>query len=96
MNETLAICGAVGAYAVRFALAMPRPSSVHVCSQCGHETARWAGRCPGCGEWNTLVEERAPARRRRARGRSGAARPRRATPVKPIALRDVRPTSTRG
>jgi DNA repair protein RadA/Sms len=36
---------------------VPRPTSIHVCSACGHETARWAGRCPGCGEWNTLVEE---------------------------------------
>jgi DNA repair protein RadA/Sms len=36
---------------------MPRPTSIHVCSACGHETPRWAGRCPGCGEWNTLVEE---------------------------------------
>jgi DNA repair protein RadA/Sms len=36
---------------------MARPTSIHICSACGHETARWAGRCPGCGEWNTLVEE---------------------------------------
>jgi DNA repair protein RadA/Sms len=36
---------------------MARATSVHVCSACGHETARWAGQCPGCGEWNTLVEE---------------------------------------
>ncbi|MFZ0974537.1 MAG: hypothetical protein WAN22_20075, partial [Solirubrobacteraceae bacterium] len=36
---------------------MPRPTSIHVCSACGHESPRWAGRCPGCGEWNTLVEE---------------------------------------
>ena len=36
---------------------MPRPTSIHVCSACGHETPRWAGQCPGCGEWNTLVEE---------------------------------------
>ncbi|MBV9817523.1 MAG: DNA repair protein RadA [Solirubrobacterales bacterium] len=40
---------------------MPRPSSIHVCSACGHETARWAGRCPGCGEWNTLTEHVRPA-----------------------------------
>ncbi len=26
------------------------------CSQCGFETPKWAGRCPSCGEWNTLVE----------------------------------------
>jgi DNA repair protein RadA/Sms len=36
---------------------VPKPTSIHVCSACGHESARWAGRCPGCGEWNTLVEE---------------------------------------
>ena len=32
--------------------------SVHVCTECGHESSGWLGRCPGCGEWNTLVEER--------------------------------------
>ena len=33
---------------------------------------RWHGQCPGCGEWNTLVEERAPAGGRRAARRGGA------------------------
>jgi len=27
------------------------------CQQCGTQTPKWAGKCPGCGEWNTLVEE---------------------------------------
>lgn len=27
------------------------------CQSCGQESARWLGKCPGCGEWNTLVEE---------------------------------------
>ena len=36
---------------------MPTLRTVHVCTVCGHESPRWAGRCPGCGEWNTLVEE---------------------------------------
>ena len=40
---------------------MARPTTVHVCSQCGHSSVRWHGQCPGCHEWNTLVEERAPA-----------------------------------
>jgi DNA repair protein RadA/Sms len=41
---------------------MPRAATVFACSACGHESPRWHGRCPGCGEWNTLVEEtRAPA-----------------------------------
>jgi DNA repair protein RadA/Sms len=52
---------------------MAKPTTVHVCSQCGHSTARWSGRCPGCGEWNTLVEERAPAPAARGRSRGAGA-----------------------
>ncbi|AGA67949.1 DNA repair protein RadA [Desulfitobacterium dichloroeliminans LMG P-21439] len=36
------------------------------CQACGQESARWLGKCPGCGEWNTLVEEileRSPSKR---------------------------------
>jgi len=29
-----------------------------ICQACGSETSKWFGRCPGCGEWNTLVEEK--------------------------------------
>ncbi|MGD1014666.1 MAG: ATPase domain-containing protein [Acidimicrobiales bacterium] len=35
--------------------------SVHVCRECGTTSPRWIGRCPGCGEWNTLDEEFASA-----------------------------------
>jgi len=28
------------------------------CRECGQESARWLGRCPGCGEWNSFIEER--------------------------------------
>ncbi len=31
--------------------------TLYVCSNCGHETPKWLGRCPDCGEWSTLVEE---------------------------------------
>ena len=31
--------------------------SIYVCSECGYETIKWYGQCPGCGEWNTLSEE---------------------------------------
>jgi DNA repair protein RadA/Sms len=37
---------------------MPRAQSIHVCSECGAQSAQWHGQCPGCGAWNTLVEER--------------------------------------
>jgi DNA repair protein RadA/Sms len=36
---------------------MGRLRTVHRCTACGGATPRWAGRCPGCGEWNSLVEE---------------------------------------
>ena len=31
--------------------------SVYICTECGHSAPKWYGQCPGCGEWNTLVEE---------------------------------------
>jgi DNA repair protein RadA/Sms len=41
---------------------MPRSATVFNCSACGHQAAKWHGRCPGCAEWGTLVEEaRRPA-----------------------------------
>lgn len=35
---------------------MPVKSRFH-CQQCGCVSPRWMGRCPGCGQWNTMVEE---------------------------------------
>lgn len=31
--------------------------SVYICSECGFESAKWYGKCPGCGQWNTMNEE---------------------------------------
>ncbi|MFC4405038.1 DNA repair protein RadA [Gracilibacillus xinjiangensis] len=36
---------------------MAKRKSKFVCQSCGYETPKWMGRCPGCNEWNTLVEE---------------------------------------
>jgi DNA repair protein RadA/Sms len=36
---------------------MAKNKSVHRCMACGAESLQWVGRCPGCEEWNTLVEE---------------------------------------
>ncbi|MDE7397405.1 MAG: DNA repair protein RadA, partial [Muribaculum sp.] len=32
--------------------------TIWFCSNCGNESSKWIGRCPACGEWNTMVEER--------------------------------------
>src|SRR4051795_9551853 len=61
---------------------MARASSRFVCGQCAHESAKWMGQCPGCGEWNTLAEEAALA----SAGRGAAPRGR---AVRPVALAEV-------
>ena len=35
---------------------MPKERVIYACTACGYETPKWAGRCPGCGAWNTLEE----------------------------------------
>ena len=36
---------------------MSKLKTLFVCQQCGSQSIKWAGRCPACGQWNTLVEE---------------------------------------
>ncbi len=71
---------------------MAKAKTVFFCKECGYESAKWMGQCPGCKEWNTFVEE--PAERKAAAGRgpgisarTGAAgRPGR---VKPARLEEI-------
>ena len=42
----------------------------YVCGECGYESVKWLGQCPGCGNWNTLTEETVIS----ARAPRGAAR----------------------
>ena len=36
---------------------MAKVKTAFFCQNCGHESAKWLGRCPSCNEWNTFVEE---------------------------------------
>ena len=36
---------------------MSKAKSAFFCNNCGYESAKWAGKCPACNEWNTLTEE---------------------------------------
>ncbi|MDR2773851.1 MAG: DNA repair protein RadA [Tannerella sp.] len=36
---------------------MSKTKKAYFCQQCGYESAKWLGKCPACGEWNTFVEE---------------------------------------
>ena len=35
---------------------MAKDKSTYICNECGASSARWLGKCPGCGAWNTLTE----------------------------------------
>ena len=46
---------------------MKKPETIFVCQNCGNQARKWLGKCPECGEWNSLVEERSrPAAKGRA------------------------------
>ncbi|AKO90767.1 MULTISPECIES: DNA repair protein RadA [Priestia] len=36
---------------------MAKKKTKFMCQDCGYESAKWMGKCPGCGKWNTMVEE---------------------------------------
>ena len=67
-------------------------TSTYFCNNCGAESAKWHGRCPDCGEWNTLVEEKIAPVQAGPRGGSGGAGgggSRKTRAIKPIRLADV-------
>ena len=43
-------------------MAKPKSKTVYVCDSCGNDSPKWEGRCPSCGEWNTLGEVRLDGR----------------------------------
>ncbi len=62
---------------------MPKSSSVFFCKECGYESAKWLGQCPGCKAWNSFVEE--PAKTVKAvKGTAAKARS-----EKPVVLSEV-------
>ncbi len=66
---------------------MAKERTLFVCGECGYETGKWMGKCPGCGSWNTMVEATAVA------VRSGA-QPVHAQPLAAIQAQDVGRTGT--
>ena len=50
---------------------MPKAKTIFYCTQCGNETPKWAGKCPACGSWNTIVEQPAEPRKKASVGQQG-------------------------
>ncbi len=53
---------------------MTKYSSVFECQHCGYSSAKWLGRCPDCGSWNSFVEERRAKPGEASSARLGAAK----------------------
>jgi len=69
---------------------MKKQASVFVCQNCGFDSLRWVGRCPNCGEWNTMVEEQ-----RVVKPAAKNKRVKVTPPSRPVRLADVRPQQDR-
>ena len=63
-----------------------KAKTVFFCQECGYESAKWMGQCPGCRSWNSFVEETIPAAKKKS-GTSGHSGER----AKPVRLRDISP-----
>ncbi len=50
-------------------MATTKTKSVYFCSNCGYESAKWLGKCPACGEWNSFVEEKVTTKKSKSSGR---------------------------
>lgn len=45
-----------------------KQKTLFYCTECGNELSRWAGKCPACGAWNSIVEQPAPGKKSAGRG----------------------------
>ncbi|MDR2889534.1 MAG: DNA repair protein RadA [Lachnospiraceae bacterium] len=64
---------------------MAKKDTIFFCQNCGHESGKWMGQCPGCREWNTFVEEKAVKGKSTSSGGGGG----RVPGVEPTALTAV-------
>ena len=68
---------------------MAKTKSEFRCEACGHRTAKWLGRCPSCGAWNTIVETTRPSATPSAHAARSFRLPSRAASPTPIPLEEI-------
>lgn len=60
--------------------------TVFFCQNCGYESAKWMGQCPGCRQWNTFVEEVVDTKKITSGSQHAASH----TDIRPISLQEIR------
>lgn len=69
---------------------MAKPRSVFVCQQCGNESPKWMGRCPGCGEWNSLAEIKLEKTSQKIKIEGRIAKPQKLSEIKSITRKRIK------
>ena len=69
---------------------MAKKKTVFVCDECGYEHPKWMGKCPGCGSWNTMVEQLTQTETSNTKNRAAASPLRAAAPVKIGGVEDIK------
>lgn len=59
-------------------------STVFFCQNCGHESSKWMGQCPGCKEWNSFTEELV------SKSTAGARQAKRVQMTEPVRLSEIK------
>ena len=59
--------------------------TVYFCQECGYESAKWMGQCPGCKAWNTFVEETVSTKKSSSSGITKSSEKRQ----EPVILKDI-------
>lgn len=70
--------------------------TVFFCQDCGYESSKWMGQCPGCRQWNTMVEEAVPTSSRTTGGseRTKASKKQEPSSLSAIAMQEEERVST--
>ena len=68
---------------------MAKDKIAYVCSNCGQESAKWIGKCPACGQWNTFKEIRVADTRQQAATSAAASAGHQLRKNKVLRLRDI-------
>lgn len=66
-------------------MASSKVKTAWFCNNCGYESPKWLGKCPGCGEWNTFIEEKVVV----TKGKNQSSRQGLVKSSKPIKLSEV-------
>lgn len=67
-------------------MAPSKYKTVYFCNSCGYESPKWVGKCPGCGEWNTMTEEKVSTGKSKGKGKGMLA-----ASTKPVRLSEIQP-----